>query len=155
MKLWKGKRKYTGFDKQAAGKRAGVQRIIDYVLFLNGGKIQNLGSFMVRDMKGKPGKPSVHATGRAVDFGYKNREDGLALADFFIRNWEALGVELIVDYYPAPHGRGWNVTRLGWADYKKPTVSGAPGGRWIHVEFSNEVADDTDYVDFVFKLLLA
>jgi len=155
VKLWKGKRTYTGFDKQASGRRAGTQKLIDYVLFLNGGKIRNLGSFMVRDMRGKAGKPSVHSTGRAIDFGYTNREDGLALADFFVRNWEAFGVELIVDYYPTPHGRGWNVTRLAWQDYKKPTVSGAPYGRWLHVEISNEVADNAAYIDFVFALLLA
>lgn len=155
LQLWRGKRKYTGFDGVAKKRRAGTQKLVDWVRFLNAGKITNLGTFVVRDQRGHEGKPSVHSTGRAIDFGYKHREDALVVMDFLTRNWEALGVELIVDYYPAPYGRGWNVTRLAWADYKKRTVAGAPSGKWFHVEISPEVCDDPDYFDWVFSLLLA
>lgn len=153
--LFRGKRKYTGFDGYAKSRRAGTQKFVDWVLFLNGGKIKNLGTFTKRDQRGKPGVPSIHGTGRAIDFGFAVYEDGAALADFLVRNSEALGVELIVDYFPRPFGRGWRVDRQKWNNYSKKTVAGAPGGKWIHVELSPEVADDAAYFDEVFKCLLA
>lgn len=152
--FWRGKRKYTGFDSVSKGRRAGTSKLISWIIFLNKGKFRNLGSWVVRDMRGKPGKQSVHATGRAFDLGFKNYEDAQALCDFLTRHWEAFGIEAIIDYYPRPFGRGWRCDRLRWIDYKKKTVSGAPGGRWIHVEISNEVADDAAYIDAVFTCLL-
>jgi len=143
------KRKYTGWDGDAKGRRKGTQKFIDWVIFLNGKKIKNLGSFQVRNMRGK-GKPSVHGTGRAVDFGFQNREDGLALIDFLVRNNEELGIELIVDYYPEPFGRGWCCDRLSWKNYTSKTVAGAPFGKWIHVEISPLVADNPEWFDAVF-----
>ena len=153
--MWRGKRKYTGFDKVSKGRRAGTTKLINWILFLNAGKFRNLGSWVVRDMRGKPGSESVHSTGRAFDLGFKNYEDARALCDFLTRHWEAFGIEAIIDYYPRPFGRGWRVDRLRWIDYTKKTVSGAPGGKWIHVEISNEVADDAAYIDAVFECLLA
>lgn len=155
MAFWRGKKKYTGFDFVAKRRRAGTQKLVDWVRFLNAGKITNLGTFTVRDMRGKPGKTSVHATGRAIDFGYKHREDGLALIDFLVRNWEAFGIEMVADYFPEPWGRAWRCDRGGWKVYTSKTIGGAPGGKWIHVEVSNEVADDAAYIDWVFSILLA
>lgn len=152
--LFRGKRKYTGFDGYAKGRRAGTQKFVDWVLFLNGGKIRNLGTFVKRDQRGKPGVASIHGTGRAIDFGFSVYEDGAALMDFLVRNSEALGVELIIDYFPRPFGRGWRVDRRKWNVYSRKTVSNAPGGKWIHVELSPEVADDAAYFDEVFKCLL-
>lgn len=147
------KRKYTGYDGDATGRRAGTQRFIDWVLFLNGGKITNLGSFVRRNMRGKSSR-SVHATGRAIDLGFRNYEDGVALADFLVRHNELLGVEIVIDYHPRPHGRGWRCDRQAWTTYRKHTVSGAPGGRWIHVELSPAVADSSEWFDAVFLHLL-
>lgn len=146
-------RKYTGYDKDASGKRAGTQRFIDWVLFLNTGKIKSLGSFVLRNARGKDSR-SVHATGRAVDFGFDNYEDGVALADFLVRHNDLLGVEIIVDYWPKPHGRAWRCDRQEWKTYTKPTVAGAPGGKWIHVELSPAVADIAKWFDAVFEHLL-
>lgn len=153
--FWRGKRKYTGYDRDSKSRRAGTTKLMNWILFLNNGKFMNWGSWKLRDMRGKPGNRSVHATGRAFDLGFRNYEDALALCDFLTRNWEAFGIEAIIDYYPRPFGRGWRCDRLRWIDYKKKTVSGAPGGKWIHVEISNEVADDADYIDAVFACLLA
>lgn len=147
------KRKYTGYDGDAVARRAGTQRLIDWVLFLNGGKITNLGSFVRRNMRGKSSR-SVHATGRAIDFGFRNYEDGCALADFLVRNNGLLGVEIVIDYWPRPHGRGWRCDRQAWTTYRKHTVAGSPGGRWIHVELSPAVADSAEWIDAVFQHLL-
>ena len=149
----KNKRKYTGYDGDATGRRAGTQKFIDWVLFLNGGKITNLGSFVRRNMRGKESR-SVHATGRAIDFGFSNYEDGVTLADFLVRHNELLGVECVIDYHPRPHGRGWRCDRQAWTTYRKHTVAGAPGGRWLHVELSPAVADSAEWFDAVFQHLL-
>lgn len=148
------KRKYTGWDGDSKGRRKGTQQLIKWVLFLNGTKIKNLGSWGVRDMRGKPGHPSVHGTGRAVDFGYQNREDGLALADFLVRNADLLGVEMVADYWPAPWGRTWRCDRDDWKVYSSKTITGAPGGKWIHVELSPSVADSEEWFDGAFAELL-
>lgn len=153
--MFRGKKKYTGYDRDAKGRRAGTMKLINWIMFLNAGKFRNLGSWVVRDMRGKPGHPSVHATGRAFDLGFKNYEDAQALCDFLVRHWEALGIELIADYYPQPFGRGWRCDRQKWNAYNKKTIVGAPGGKWIHVEVSNEVADDAAYFDAVFECLLS
>jgi hypothetical protein len=145
------KRKYTGFDRVASGYLAGTERFKNMVLFLHGGKLKNYGSFQVRKIRGSD-KMSVHATGRAIDFGYTNREDGLAFADFCVRNAEAFGIEAIHDYRYGSWGRGWYCNRGDWSVYKKKTIGN--GGNWIHVELSPAVANDAAYVDAVFACLL-
>ena len=96
-------------------------------MFLNGGKIKNLGTWNVRPMRGKTA-PSIHGTGRAIDFGYSNREDGLALIDFLVRNAEAFGIEYVADYFPPVGGRGWMCDREAWKSYRKGEIAGAPNG---------------------------
>ena len=56
--FWRGKRKYTGYDRDAKGRRAGTSKLIDWILFLNKGKFRNLGSWTVRDKRGKAGVPT-------------------------------------------------------------------------------------------------
>ena len=155
MGLFKAKRKYTGWDGDAKGKLAGTEKFKDWVVFLNGGKIRNLGTWKVRPMKNsglKNPPPSVHGTGRAWDAGYKNREDGLALADFCVRNAEAFGIEAVHDYAFGKFGRGWRCNRDAWVEYTKPTLGGR--GNWLHIELSPEVAKDAAYVNAVFECLL-
>lgn len=147
------KRKYTGWDGNASGYRKGTEQLKRWVLFLNGGKIKNYGSFQIRPAGGDKTKWSVHGTGRAVDYGYSNREDGLALIDFFVRNAEALGVELVNDYVYGKHGRTWKCDREAWVEHKKNVIG--RGGNWVHVEISNAVADDPAYVDAVIACLLS
>lgn len=129
--------KYTGFDGNVAGPRPTMDIWIRNAIEVSG--LKNLGSWVVRDVRGKS-SPSVHGTGRAVDLGYtgvkEGRKKALELIDLLIANADALGVELILDYLPKPHGRGWKAERGEWQTYEKPTISGAPGGRWIHVEVS-------------------
>lgn len=146
------KRKYTGFDRVADGYLAGTERFKNMVLFLHGGKLKNYGSFQVRKINGSD-QMSVHATGRAIDFGYTNREDGLAFVDFLVRNAEAFGIEAIHDYKFGAWGRAWRCDRNDWKVYTKKTIG--RGGNWIHVELSPAVAKDAGYVDAVFQCLLS
>ena len=58
-------RKYTGWDKDAAGKRAGAERWFALCIEFSGGALWNNGSWVVRTMRGKQ-NPSVHGTGVVV-----------------------------------------------------------------------------------------
>ena len=144
-------RKYTGFDGIAQNYLAGTERFKNLVIFLNGGKLKNFGSFQVRKIRGTD-KWSVHATARAIDFGYTNREDGLTFIDFLVRNAEAFGIEAIHDYMYGEWGRGWYCNKGEWKVYTKNSIG--DGGNWVHVELSPEVAKDAAYVDAVFNCLL-
>ena len=154
MALFKKNRPYTGWDFNSKGKLPGMEKLKDWVVFLNGGKIKNLGTWSVRLMKNttQAPAPSVHGTGRAWDAGYKNREDGLSLSDFLVRNAEALGIEAVHDYAYGKYGRGWRCNRNKWVVYDKPTLGGR--GNWLHIEISPTVANDAGYVDAVFACLL-
>jgi peptidoglycan hydrolase-like protein with peptidoglycan-binding domain len=152
-------RPYTGYDKTADGKRDGFETLVDLLEAHFG--LWNNGTFGVRNMRGKS-KPSVHSTGRAGDLSWRgaphrgtgNYDDAVRMMDFLVEHADALGVEAVFDYYPAPWGRGWKCDRDAWQVYDKKAFSGAPGGDWVHVEISNQYADDPQYyIDFFEKTL--
>jgi len=140
-------RPYTGFDKYSTGPLPGLKALRDIILFLNGGAIKHLGSWTIRSMNGKPGIPSVHGTGRATDLGYTYRKDIEGTINWLVSNADDLGVEFVADYYPTPYGRGWRCDRDSWKVYKTPTIKGAPGGKWIHLEISPAMANDKAAMD--------
>ena len=152
-------RPYTGYDKTASGKRAGFEMLIDLLEAHFG--LWNNGTFGVRNKRGKS-TPSVHATGRAGDLSWRgapyrgtgNYDDACKMMDWVVENADVLGVEAVFDYYPRPWGRGWMCDRNAWRVYDKKAFSGAPGGDWVHIEISNEHADDPDYYKEVFEELL-
>ena len=152
-------RPYTGFDTVAPGKRAGFETFIDLLEAHFG--LWNNGTFGVRKKRGKSSY-SVHATGRAGDLSWRgapyrgpgNYEAACKMMDFLAANADALHVEAIFDYYPAPYGRGWKCDRAAWQVYSKKAFSGAPSGDWVHVEVSNAKADDAQYYIDTMKRLL-
>jgi hypothetical protein len=137
---------------------------IDNVIALSDGALWNNGDFVVRNMRGKSSL-SVHATGRAVDLSYRHvpdrglgvERDGRKVAVDVMRrlvnNADLLGLELILDYYPSPHGRGWRCDRRGWVRYDVATIAGAPNGDWFHAEVMPMFADDRDLVNAAFDTL--
>ena len=155
-------RKYTGTsDGPAPGKRAGLEEFVKQVATLSGGALWNNGTWVVRNMRGKESL-SVHATGRAVDMswrklGNKGVADGRGQArrtiNRLVANADLLQIECILDYFPDPHGRGWRCDRESWQVYKKPTISGTPGGDWYHIEISPEMADSPQKVVDAFAKL--
>lgn len=155
-------RKYTGWDGNSSGKRAGTEKFIKLLCahFDNG--VWNNGSWGVRRMNNpRVVAWSVHGTGRAFDIswrklrgkGFGDYEQAKAVVDFLVTNAELFQIEEIHDYYPAPHGRGWRCDREAWKVYDKPTIGNTPGGDWFHVEVSPSVADDPSYFDKVFAAL--
>jgi hypothetical protein len=135
-------RPYTGFDGNSRGPQPGTVALRDLILFLNEGRLTHLGTYAKRDARGKPGQPSVHQTGRAVDIGYQYRKDITAIIDWLVTNADLLGVEMVADYWPQPWGRAWRCDRAAWKIYDRRTIHGAPGGKWIHIEISPTTAHD-------------
>ena len=157
-------RPYTGYDRTAGAITPGLQRLIDYCQFLTGGGLWNNGAFGVRDMRGKPGKPSVHATGRAVDLSWRKLKSRPAafgayqpaadFIQFLVDHADELMLEMVIDYHPKPHGRGWRCDRGAWQIYTSKTVSGAPGGDWFHLEISPRMAQNPAFYDQAFRHIL-
>ena len=158
------KRHYTGNkDGAAKGLRPGMKVFIDEVIKLGNGAFWNNGDFGVRTMRGKESL-SVHATGRAVDFSYRNmgkgkgvpngRREAVRMCKLLVENADLLGLEALFDYFPAPHGRAWMCDRDAWLKYKTHTISGAPKGDWLHVEISPEMADSPAKVREAFAKLV-
>jgi len=157
-------RNYTGFDGNATGKRAGLEKFVELTIkhFNNG--VWNNGTWSVRNMNNPnlaTPRPSVHGTGRAADLSWrKNKAKGFGdyavacqVVDFWVANAELFLVEEIHDYWPAPHGRGWRCDRSIWTTYKKPSIGSAPGGDWFHVEIAPAHADDPAYYEQAFASL--
>jgi hypothetical protein len=143
-------RPYTGYDGTAGGTTAGLNVLIRTLERVTGKGLWNNGAWGVRDMKGKPGNPSVHATGRAVDMSWRNMPDDRGKPNWYqpacqiietlIANANEIGLEMVIDYQPDRQanifGRAWRCDRARWKNYDKQTVSGAPGGDWMHIEIS-------------------
>jgi hypothetical protein len=126
----------------------------------------NLGTFSNRRMnnaaaKADPTNPkylSVHATGRACDLGYKNRASAEQAWAWLLENAATLGIEEIHDYAyknPAQNpkdktawGAGFRCSRgeflAGVKIYDSKNNAGTPGGLWLHVEISPEMANDAN-----------
>ena len=96
--------------------------------------------------------------GRAVDLSYRpsaskklaNRKDALEAIEKLCANANDLGIEMIIDYFPQPFGRAWKCDRQAWSKYSKPTVTGAPGGDWFHIEITPQAADSAIFVKAAF-----
>jgi hypothetical protein len=144
------RRRYTGTsDGPSKGPRAGTEKLKE--LLRRRYDVGSLGTWVVRDKRGKPGDLSVHATGRAIDVYYKTRKQGVYVMNWLAHNADALGVEFIGDYLHGEHGRGWRCDRGTWQVYDKPTLG--TGGQWFHVEIAPKSADDPVTLERVFRAL--
>ncbi len=147
-------------DGVAKGKLAGTEAFVDHLEYLY--KFTNLGTWVVREMRGRPGQMSVHASGRALDSGYtkKQRELAVKVCDFMTtgKNAEILGLQAIHDYaYTGPTGtwgRGWQNNRNAWKTYDSENNAGTPGGLWLHFELDPDMAKDAKKVALAFKKVL-
>ena len=156
-----GARDYIGnTDGPANGKRAGTEEWVRQAIKYSNGALWNNGTYGQRDIKGKPGTMSVHATGRAMDLSYRKldtkgvaegRKVSKAFIDVVVANANKLGVQMIIDYWPQPFGRAWRCDRQAWKAYETKTVTGAPGGDWWHIELSPAMADNPEAVKTIFE----
>jgi len=138
--------KYTGTsDGVATAKRPGTERFV-YLCKKRWG-FKNLGTWVVRDIKGKPGLMSVHSTARALDTSYgTDKAAGREAILWFVEHAAALGLEEVHDYSGITKkgcetwGRGWRIGR-GWKDWSEDDNGGSQRGTWIHVELAPKYAD--------------
>ena len=157
-------RKYTGIsDGLATGERKGLVEFVRLLEKYSDKGLWNNGTWANRPKRGKESM-SVHATGRAVDMSYrkmtnKGKPNGRKIATEWLERIttptiaEALGLEMIIDYWVAPFGRGWKCDRGSWEAYKKETVHGAPNGDWLHLELSPKTADSPEAIRKAFALM--
>jgi hypothetical protein len=144
------RRGYTGTsDGVSPGRREGTEKLKELIRKRYG--LGCLGTWVVRDRRGKPGQLSVHATGRALDIYYVDRDDGLYVMDWLVAHADALGVEFIGDYLHGRFGRGWRCDRGKWQTYRVPSIG--KGGRFFHLEISPTMADDPVTLERVFRAL--
>jgi hypothetical protein len=96
----------------------------------------NNGSWVLRQVRGKPGVVSNHSKGVAVDLSYRwqseknrGRQDGrrvsLAYMNKLLQNADTLGIQLVIDY---ALNRSWKCSRGTW-------IAGTfESGDWYHIE---------------------
>ena len=164
-------RKYTGNTDGVSrtGARPGTLKLVDLCQRRWG--FTNLGVFAnrpVRNPNVKPNSPqslSVHATGRACDLGYANRDDALQAWDWFLKHSRELGIEAIHDYAfdstPADGqpgwGRGYRCDRgegkAGVRVFTATNNAGSRGGRWLHIELNPAMADNPRKFEAVWRSL--
>jgi hypothetical protein len=109
-------------------------------------KTTNLGTYVNRDMRDKPGEKSVHATGFACDIGYKDETQAREIWDFFVNNSKALGVAEVHWYRygrnKGKFGAGYRCSRgegkTGVKIYETAAESAGTGGQWLHIELEEQ-----------------
>lgn len=146
-------RKYTGTsDGAAKGKRPGTEKL--QALLCKKFGCTNLGTWVVRDMRGKPGQLSVHATGRAADTQPKQALKIPDLVAFLEQYADVFEIEEIHQYKFNKWGRGWRCNRNGkpgWKNWTAEDNGGTPGATWVHWEISPKMADDAEAVAAVWR----
>jgi len=141
---------YTGNTDPSDGARPGTEKLIEILSSRWG--FTNLGIWANRPMRGST-RLSVHATGRAVDAGFKPERAALvgSICIWLAENYYTLGIEEIHDYSGTSKigtekwGRGFRCNRggrPGWLDWTADNNGGTPGGKWLHIELAPRMADD-------------
>jgi len=129
---------YTG-NSDAEGKTAAHPAARKLMSILTNNGFSNLGIYANRPMRGST-RLSVHATGRALDAGYKqSRQPAItAFCDWLADNHRELLIEEIHQYTweGSSYGRGFRCNRNGkpgWLEWTAEN-NGGPGGFWLHIE---------------------
>jgi hypothetical protein len=157
-------RPYTGTSEGVGGgKRPGLEHFVASLQHRTGGRLWNNGTYGIRQKRGSSSRGlSVHSTGRAGDISRRPMGDHRTGCDraylekicgWLVDHADDIGLELLIDYQPAPGGRGWKCDRQDWQTYPKGTVAGGGFGDWIHIELDPEHADSEDWVAAVIATL--
>ena len=132
---------------------AGMTKWAELACKHSDGSLTNVGTFVVRDVRGKPGIVSNHARGLATDLSYrwqsqakKGRQDGrkvsLAYIVKLLDNADTLGIQLVIDYALS---RSWKCDRGTWI------AGNFSDSDWWHVEIEPRLAHDPDAVKQAFN----
>lgn len=142
---------YIGWDKDSDGKREGVERFVS--LCSRRWNAKNLGTWQVRKMRGS-NNPSVHGTGRALDILIEDKDLKAQAVAWFTRPdvVAALGIQEVHVYNAGEWGKGWRIGR-GWKTWTKTDNGGSKGGKWLHIEVDNSLADSASDMERVWRSL--
>ena len=120
---------------------AGMDYWITRALKHSNGCLWNNGSWIIRDIKNKPGTISNHAKGVAVDLSYRlvanvhaiymGRQRSLPYIVKLLENADTLGIELVIDYALR---RSWKCDRGTW------NAGNFQTGDWYHIEVNPVMA---------------
>jgi len=145
-------RPYTAFKAPVAkGPLQGMDEFIRQIVKRSSGSLWNNGSWVVRDIRTKPGQLSNHARGLAADLSYRKMTDkgvvnGRKIALPFIykllENADTLQIELVIDY---AENRSWKCDRGTWLKGKWS------GGDWFHIEISPAMSINENLVKQAFN----
>ena len=139
------KKPYVPAKTPSKGKRAGTEKFSDLCRRRTSWKFTNLGTWVVRDIRNKPGQMSQHAAGLALDLQYSDRAMCLGALDWLIANSDQLGIALVNDYMHGEYGRTWISSRAAWKCHTKDTIG--IRGKWIHIELHRLFADNPTLVE--------
>jgi hypothetical protein len=134
-------RKYPYYPAWDGGK---TQPITTKALELLGKRygVKSLGAYVNRDMRDKPGEKSVHSTGFACDFSYKDEAQARIIWDYLLKYSAELGVCELHWYRFGEFGAGYRCSRAegkaGVKVYKNRAESAGVGGQWLHLELAEQ-----------------
>ena len=139
------KKPYVPAKTPSTGKKAGTEKFSDLCRRRSSWKFTSLGTWVVRDIRNKPGQMSQHAAGLALDLQYSDRAMCLRAIDWLIANSDQLGISLVNDYMHGEYGRTWVCSRAAWKCHTTDTIG--IRGRWIHLELHRAWADNPALVE--------
>ena len=145
-------RPYTAIKAPvASGPLEGNDEFIRQVVKRAGGSLWNNGSFVIRNIRTKPGQLSNHARGLATDFSYRKmcdkgivngRKVALPFIYKLLKNADVLEIELVIDYHLK---RSWKCDRATWIKGRYSA------GDWFHIEISPAMASNANRVSSAFQ----
>ena len=123
------KKPYVPAKIPSKGKRAGTEKFSELCRRRSTWGFTNLGTWVVRDIRNKPGVMSQHAAGLALDLQYSDRAMCLKALDWLIANSDELGIALVNDYMggASTDARGFVIVQHGKCTPRTPSVSEAIG----------------------------
>lgn len=139
------KKPYAPAKTPATGKRAGTEKFSDLCRRRTSWSFTNLGTWVVRDIRNKPGVMSQHSAGLALDLQYSDRAMCLSAIEWLIANTDELGISLVNDYLFGKYGRTWICDRAAWKVHTTETIG--IRGSWIHIELHRLFADNPTLVE--------
>jgi len=139
------KKPYAPAKTPAPQGRAGTEKFSELCRRRTSWAFTNLGTWVVRDIRNKPGVMSQHSAGLALDLQYSDRAMCLGAIDWLIANTDELGISLVNDYMFGKYGRTWICDRAAWKIHTTDTIG--IRGLWIHIELHRLFADNPTLVE--------
>jgi len=149
------------------GPLPGTTAWAECVIAMSQKSLWNNGTYVKRDIRGKPGIISNHARGLAMDLSYRHvvtggtakglehgRQIALAYIKQLVARWDILGLQLVIDYWGPDRARIWKCDRNAWRPQEPGGVHGVPGD-WFHLEITPTMAWDPNRVRAAFRKAFA